>query len=189
MKISGTTYLETNRLFLRPLSVADAPQMFENWASDADSTHFLTWEPHNNLEDVWDNIKIRENKYLLDYFYDWGIVIKGTNTLIGTITVVHQDNRIKMFEIGYVIGKSWWGKGYLPEALDYIVNYLFHATDVRRIEAKCDIRNQQSKKVLEKCGFTFEGILRQRSYSNAGMSDSCMYSILRNESIKPLLEK
>ncbi|MGR8828652.1 GNAT family N-acetyltransferase [Leuconostoc citreum] len=82
MKISGTTYLETNRLFLRPLSVADAPQMFENWASDADSTHFLTWEPHNNLEDVWDNIKIRENKYLLDNFYDWGIVIKGTNTLI-----------------------------------------------------------------------------------------------------------
>ncbi|WP_281420478.1 GNAT family N-acetyltransferase [Leuconostoc miyukkimchii] len=101
---------------------------------------------------------------MLSNFYDWGIVIRSSNTLIGTITVVEQADRIKMLEIGYVIGKAWWGKGYLPEALEKIVNYLFHSTDVRRIEAKCDIRNQQSKKVLEKCGFTFEGVLRQRSY-------------------------
>lgn len=184
MKISGTAYLETNRLYLRPLRVEDAPQMFENWASDSDTTHFLTWGPHKRVEDVWNNIKIRENKYLLSNFYDWGIVIRSTNTLIGTITVVEQDDRIKMLEIGYVIGKAWWGNGYLPEALDKIVSYLVYSTDVRRIEAKCDIRNQQSKKVLEKCGFTFEGVLRLRSYSNAGISDSCMYSILRNESIK-----
>lgn len=184
MSITGTVCLETNRLSLRPLRVEDAPQMFMNWASDLDSTHFLTWEPHRSLEDIRDSIKIRENKYLLYNFYDWGIVIKSTNTLIGTITVVNQDNHIKMFEIGYVIGKAWWGNGYIPEALDSIVKYLFQSSDVRRIEAKCDIRNQQSRKVLEKCSFTLEGVLRQRSYSNAGISDSCMYSILRNEIIK-----
>lgn len=172
-----TAIIQTKRLILRPLTVADAPQMFQNWASSETVTQYLTWTPHTTLEQTKARLSLRE---ALDD-EDWGIVMTETNELIGTINVVGNETDTKTKIIGYVLGESYWGKGYMTEALDAVLNYLFEYTDVNRIVASHDIDNPASGKVMQKSGMTFEGILRKGGRNNRGIIDIALYSRLRED--------
>ena len=98
---------------------------------------------------------------------------------MGVIDVVGEITETQTKIIGYVLGEKFWNKGYMTEALDAVIAYLFDATAVNRIEATHDIANPGSGKVMEKAGMTFEGILRQAARNNQGVVDIAIYSILR----------
>lgn len=158
-----TETLETKRLILRPLSVNDATEMFNNWASDPQVTKYLTQFAHNNKAITKKRLLIHEKNYQAKKILDWGIVVKDTNTLINTITVVEANEDKCSMEIGYVIGRNWWRKGYTSEALDKVIEHLFtNYPWLIRIEATHNIQNPNSGKVTQKCGLQFEGILRQK---------------------------
>lgn len=178
----GSAIIKGKRLLLRPLLITDAKQMFENWASDSKVTKYLRWQAHTSIETVKVSLMKRQEKYQLSNYYDWGIVIQESNQLIGTVSVVNQDEAIKMMELGYALGQNWWGQGYMTEAIDLVVNYLLEQMDVNRLEARCDAENKNSGKVLLKSGFQFEGRLRQAAQNNRGLVDSCVYSLLKNDS-------
>ncbi len=83
--------------------------------------------------------------------------------------------------IGYCIGSRWWHQGITSEAFRAVIAYLFKEVGANRIESQHDPNNPHSGDVMKKCGLRYEGTLRQADYSNKGIVDACMYSILRSE--------
>jgi len=181
MKHQGTRILETDRLMLRPFLSEDARAMFDNWASDPEVTKFLSWPAYQSIDDAHAILKIWLEDYKKPDFYQWAIVLKELNQPIGSISVVNLDHRVDMAEIGYCIGKPWWGRGIMPEAMQAVMSYLFEEVGCQRIEAGHDPNNPASGAVLRKCGLKYEGTLRHRIRSNRGITDVAWYSMLHSE--------
>lgn len=177
----GTRIIETERLILRPFVMADATAMYENWASDPEVTKYVTWPPHSSVEVTRMLLWEWTDGYERPDRYNWGIVLKENGTLIGNISVVHLDEYVEACEIGYCMGKPWWGGGIMTEALKAVVDYLFENVGFNRICARHDPRNIGSGRVMQKAGMTYEGTLRQIYRNNTGICDAAYYSILRSE--------
>lgn len=79
---------------------------------------------------------------------------------IGTISVVGQNDRLKMVHIGYALGRPWWNRGIMSEAFSKIIAFFFEEVKVNRIESQHDPNNPASGRVMVKCGLQYEGTLR-----------------------------
>lgn len=181
MKHQGTKTIETERLLLRQLQVEDAKAMFNNWAKDDEVTRFLTWPAHQDVSMTETVLRQWQKSYQEDSFYQWGIVSKSSQELIGSISVVSVDDRVQSAQIGYCIGKKWWHKGITTEALQAIMKFLFDEVGVNRIEARFDPRNVYSGAVMKKCGMNYEGTHKQADYNNQGICDVSYYALLASE--------
>lgn len=87
----------------------------------------------------------------------------------------------KSAELGYWLGVPFWGKGIMTGAVREVCREAFRRFDIVRIHAEPYARNAASRRVLEKAGFTLEGVLRRSVYKNGEVLDSCIYSLLREE--------
>lgn len=182
MNHCGTKTLETDRLILRRYIKEDAAAMYKNWASDEEVTKFLTWPPHGSQEVSQGLINDWIAQYSNENCYHWCIVLKEYGEEpIGDISVVYMNEKVSMASIGYCIGKAWWHKGIMPEALKAVMDFLFDTVDVNRIELRHDPRNPNSGKVMKKCGMIYEGTLRSSDWSNQGIGDACYYGLLKSE--------
>lgn len=177
----GTKRMETSRLVLRPFVKEDAQAMFHNWASDPEVTKFLSWPAYQSVGDAYAILNIWVPQYSDPTFYQWGIELKEIGQPIGSISVVNQDDRVDMVEIGFCIGKKWWGRGIMTEALNAVMEYLFEEVGVQRIEAGHDPNNPASGAVQRKCGLKYEGTLRRSIRSNQGITDKAVHAILKEE--------
>jgi [ribosomal protein S5]-alanine N-acetyltransferase len=184
MEHLGTKELQTERLILRRLTIEDTESVYNNWANDDEVTYYLSWPTHKDKNVTKGVLENWINNYYKNDFYQWAIVPKEINEPIGTISVVDKNDDIQMVEIGYCIGKQWWNKGITSEALNAIIKYFFEEIKVNRIEAWHDIKNQNSGKVMAKCGMKCEGHLRQSRKNNTGISDNIIYGILLEEYLK-----
>ena len=182
MKNLGTKELETERLILRKFTLDDAKDMFNNYGSDSDTSKYLVWNTHKNIEDSISYIKDVLEKYQKDNFYCWGVVLKETNALFGAISVIDLDIKNHTAEVGYCYGSKWWGNGYATESFKRVIQFLFDDVGVETIYADHCLSNLASGKVMEKCGLKKEGILRKRMYDKEGiLNDLVSYSILKEE--------
>ena len=186
--------LETERLLLRRMRMEDIPDVFE-YASDPEVARFTTWEAHKSISDSEQFVTWVVNAYANPHgegwaargyanpessSFTWGIVLKESGKLIGTIgiSVNHRDARA---EIGYAIGRPCWGRGLTTEAVQVVIKYAFEELGLNRIEARCDPENIGSARVMEKSGMTFEGVLRAQMFVKGRYDDLKIYSILRRE--------
>ena len=182
MQHKGTVTLETERLILRRITLADCEAAFRNWVNDAEVTKYLRWPPHGDISVTravygdWVSAYVNDNR-----FYQWAIVPKALNEPIGTIGAVDMDDRTDKIHIGYCIGRAFWGQGYTAEALSCLITFFFEEVDANRIESQHDPNNPASGRVMQKCGMTYEGTLRAADYSNRGIVDACMYAILKRD--------
>lgn len=181
MRHSGTQRLETERLVLRRFVNQDAAAMYRNWAADEDVTKYLTWPPHSNQEISQKVIEEWVKAYDSENYYLWAIVLKENGEPIGSISVVSMNEDVSMVQVGYCIGKTWWHKGIMTEALQAVIDYLFDIVNVNRIECKHDPRNPNSGKVMRKCGMKYEGTMRSSYRNNQGICDACYYALLKSE--------
>lgn len=181
MKHIGTTTLETERLLLRRLTIDDAESMFNNWASDDEVTKYLTWPTHKTIDNSKWFINFCLDGYKNTSFYNWAIELKDTHELIGNISVVNVLEETSGMELGWVIGKKYWGNGYVPEAAKCIMGILFEDVGVNCIFAQYDINNPKSGRVMQKLGMKYEGTIRQCNKNNQGIVDCARYSILKSE--------
>jgi ribosomal-protein-alanine N-acetyltransferase len=184
MEHLGTKKLDTKRLVLRRFEIDDAEYIFKNWANDDEVTKYLTWSSHKNIDET---IEIRK-KWMKEYekndFYQWAIVLKEINEPIGSISVVKQSDDIKMVHIGYCIGKKWWNKGIVSEALNALIKFFFEEVGIKRIESRHDPNNPNSGKVRAKCGMKYEGHMRQADKNNQGIVDYIEYGIIAEDYFK-----
>lgn len=182
MKNCGTQRIETDRLILRRYKIEDADAMYKNWASDSEVTKFLTWQPHPSVDVSRSIIEDWLKEYSDKKYYQWAIVLKDNgNEPIGGISVVHMNEDISMVHIGYCLGRAWWRRGIMSEALKAVTDFMFDTVEVDRVESRHDPRNPNSGKVMQKCGMKYEGTLRSADWNNQGICDACYYALLRSE--------
>lgn len=181
MNHTGTIEIQTERLILRRCQASDAEVMFRNWCNDEEVTRYLTWPAHGSLEVSEQVARHWSEQYEDESFYQWMIVPLELNEAIGTISVVGQDETVAAVEMGYCIGRPWWGRGYVSEAFRAVIRHLFEEVGVNRITAKHHADNLASGRVMEACGLRYEGCTRQSNLSNAGLADAKHYAILRSD--------
>jgi len=178
----GTHQIETERLILRRFKPSDAEYMFRNWATDSEVSKFLSWNPHKNLNETNQIVDIWINDYAKKNRYNWAIELKGFHEIIGQISLVGLNEKYYSCEIGYSVGRFFWGKGIMTEALKAVISYLFSDIGMNRIEAKYNTLNPASGRVMQKAGMVHEGILRQVQIDKYGdFYDLAVYSILKSE--------
>ncbi|MBW4494589.1 MAG: GNAT family N-acetyltransferase [Oscillatoria princeps RMCB-10] len=172
--------LETDRLLLRKMTMEDAADMFE-YASNPDVAKFTTWRAHKSVEDSELFLRAVMDEYRKHEPSSWGIEEKFERKLIGTCGFANWSPSDFRGEIGYALSRKYWGKGYMTEAVRAAIDFGFRTLQLNRIEARCEIKNIASARVMEKAGMRFEGILRQHAFYKGAFRDLKMYSILRKE--------
>lgn len=149
--VKGT--LVSKRLVLRAIKKEDAESIYNNWASDPEVTKFLTWQTHKNpattqkIVDEW----VKEYKDEPKTFR-FGIALKDSEELIGAIDVV--DFKDHCPELGYCLSRKYWNNGYMTEACQTFIKYLFDI-GYKKITICAKEDNIASMRVIEKCGFHF----------------------------------
>lgn len=180
LKHKGTVRLETFRLILRRAELKDAEPMFRNWADDPEVTKYLTWQPHGNVEVTKNVLADWVKSYNREDYYQWMIVLKDISEPIGSI-MASTVGRARSAHIGYCIGKKWWHRGIMSEALQAVMDYLFDEVGYHRVESMHDSNNPNSGKVMAKCGMRYEGTLRMADRNNQGICDACYYGLLEQD--------
>ena len=101
---------------------------------------------------------------------------------VGTISLtVGGDVYRRSGELGYWLGEEFWGRGIMTAAVQRICREGFERFDLVRIYAEPFASNTASRRVLEKAGFTLEGVMRRGVYKDGQVLDYCMYALLRDE--------
>jgi len=172
--------LETERLRLRKISLADADHIFA-YACHEKVTEYVTWETHRSLADTKLFIAYIFEKYEKQTVAPWGIVCKETDKLLGTIDFVWWDSNQQKAEVGYALAYDYWGKNIMTEALKAVINFGFSKMDLVRIQGKCLGANKGFARVMEKAGLTYEGTKRKSFFLKGTHHDIKMYSIIDNE--------
>jgi len=172
--------LETDRLVLKAISLNHLHDVYE-YASDPTTSKYLLWMPHKNINDTKDYLKYIELLYSKGKFYDWGIHLKSNDKMIGTVGFTTLDHIMNSGSVGYVLNTKYTGKGFASEALKTVINFGFSVLKLERLEARFIIENKASQRVLEKCGFIYGGIEREKmlvkgKYKNIGFS----YKLITN---------
>lgn len=177
MERPGTVKVETNRLILRPFSYSDIEPMFRNWASDPEVTKYVTWFAHSSTDVTREFVESCIVQYNSPMYFNWAIELKESCEPIGSIGVVKISEDFKVAEIGYCIGRAYWNQRYTSEALYSLIEYLFCKTTFEVIEARHDIRNPNSGKVMHHCGMKYIGVQQASQLTKEG--DPLTYVIYR----------
>ena len=110
-----------------------------------------------------------------------GIESADSGTLLGTCALWAINAQCRRAEIGYILDSRAWGRGFMHEALSALLDYAFTELNLNRVEADSDSRNERSARLLDRLGFTKEGLFRERCIVDGEVSDSAMYGLLRRE--------
>ena len=181
MNKTGTKRLETERLILRRFTAEDAEAMYRNWASDPEVTEFLTWPPHRSPEITRMLLEDWVSRYEEGGYFQWAIELKELGEVIGSIAAVKLNEATEAADIGYCMGRAWWGRGIMPEALGAVMDYLFDEVGLNRIAACHDALNPKSGRVMDKAGMKLEGVWRQAGKNNRGICDEVWHAMLRSD--------
>ncbi|TVX93388.1 GNAT family N-acetyltransferase [Paenibacillus agilis] len=169
--------LYTDRLHLRKMKVSDSSSLFSIW-SDPDVTKFMNVTSFTDEDQAKDMIKLLDELSQNNKAIRFSIIEMESNEIIGSCGFNYLDFEHAKAEIGYDIAKAYWGKGYASEAVRSLLDYGFSDLQLNRIEAKVELDNVSSIKLLQKLNFTFEGTLRQYERVNGRFNDLHMYSKL-----------
>lgn len=170
IKLSG------NEIVVREYKDTDLANLMQE-INDPDIAQNTLTIPHPYTEDdahFW--ITHTQKEYSREQKTSLPLAITLNNQLIGAVGL---DN-IQAFkaEIGYWLGKNHRGNRYVPEAVNLLVEYAFKELKLARVYAKIFKGNTGSKRVVEKCGFKYEGTLKKDEIKNGKLLDVDVYAII-----------
>ena len=147
--------LTTDRLILRPWRESDAGILYK-YAKDPEIGPAAGWPPHTSVEDSLDVIRT-----VFSAPETYAVVLKETGEPVGSIGLLFgEGSHITEIlsveaEIGYWIGKTYWGQGLIPEAVQCILHRCFTDLDINAAWGAYYDGNTKSRRVMDKCGFRF----------------------------------
>ena len=148
-----------------------------------DLTWFTEWNNDPEYKGPYEPLENNTLKEIQEWFdsekktESWVITDKQGNPLGQIITGPQGD----YYWLGYILHPEHRGRGYTTEAVKLLVDHLFTTNKIVRIQAECNLENRASVRVLEKAGFTYEGLKRKAAYIQGVYMDGALYSILRDE--------
>ena len=145
--------LKTPRLILRPWTMEDLPDFYE-YASIDGLGQMAGWTPHKST---------RESEMILRMFIGgkktFAVELKETGKVIGSVGIEEPDpdpeKELLGREIGYALHKAYWGRGLMPEAVKAVISWCFGTLNYDYLTCSHFDWNNQSKRVIEKCGFRY----------------------------------
>ena len=171
--------LETPNLRLRELVPADSPAILRIFG-DPEVTRFYDFDTFNSIEQASDLIHRQAQRFERGEAIRWGITQRADNMVIGTIgLIVNQPSATG--GLGYDLGRSYWRRGIMSEALAIVIRYAIRSVNLNRLQALVMPGNEASAKLLAKLGFTEEGTLRQYAFFKGKYQDLRCFSLIWEE--------
>ena len=172
--------LETPRLRLRKLTMRDASDMYR-YCQDREVARHVLWEAHTSILETRAYIRYNLYQYRSGEPGSWGIVLRETGRVVGTIGYMSYNADNSTVEIGYSLAREQWSKGLMTEALRAVIDETFRTLKVHRIEAMHFTDNPASGRVMEKCGMTQEALLKSHTWHDGQWKDCAVYRLLKEE--------
>lgn len=158
MKAPST--IQTPRLVLRRPRVGDAEAIFARYASDREVTRYVGWPVHASVEDTRSFLAFSDAEWEHWPAGAYLVFARAGGALLGSTGLSFETPQRAM--TGYVLSRDAWGQGYATESLQAMID-LAPTCGVRRLYAICHVDHAASYRVLEKCAFVREGVLRRHS--------------------------
>ncbi|MHA1575876.1 MAG: GNAT family N-acetyltransferase [Candidatus Thorarchaeota archaeon] len=186
MKLQIPVKIETERLILRPYSKDDGPAYYK--MSQRNKPHLERYEAENPVMSI--TTEEDATKLMLDFGDVWekgnpffiGVFLKESGTFVAQIYAGIVDQNLPEFGIGFFADVEHEGNGYVTEAVKGLIRVLFEKLHVHRIRTECDYSNLRSIRVMERCGFVKEGLIRdnKRSMDNS-FTSTLLYGLLKSD--------
>lgn len=171
LTVNAAERIETPRLMLRKPRPEDAEGILARYASDPDVTRFLSWPRHASLDATRAFLEFSDREWARWPAGPYLVESREDGRLLGSTGLAFESPSCA--STGYVFAKDAWGKGYATEALGAIVE-LARGLGLVRLYAVCHIEHSQSRRVLEKCRFARERVLRRHSeFPNLRSGELC----------------
>ena len=172
--------IDTERLAVRLVVDSDLPALMEVNSNEEVTAllPYATWRSAADAEAWLHRMRGIEATGLAFQFV---LVLKSVERAIGTCLLFRFEEGSARAELGYALGRAHWGQGLMQEALTALFGAAFGTMGLRRLEAEVDTGNRSSARLLQRLGFTKEGLLRQRWVTKGKARDVEMYGLLRNE--------
>jgi len=167
------------RLRLRALDARDADALFA-LHSDAQVMRYWSTPPWRERAQAVTHIERMQRERQQAEFYPWVATLDG-DVLMGTCSLFALSREHARAEIGYALRREFWGRGFAQEMLGLALAHAFDAIGLNRIEADIDPENAPSCRLVERVGFTREGLLRERWRVGGGAQDTALYALLARE--------
>ncbi|UCG62199.1 MAG: GNAT family N-acetyltransferase [Candidatus Zixiibacteriota bacterium] len=172
--------IEGDKINLRFITKGDALSIYQYAADEAISRYTHIPHPYN-LDDAYDFVKLTQSDRKRKAAYHYGLENRETGQIIGMIGLIALFPMHRKAELGYWLAKPFWGRGIITEAIEKIVEFAFVTLKLHRVYAHVFPDNKASIRVLEKCGFTREGLIREGFVQRGKYVSVYMYSILEDE--------
>lgn len=180
MRYTEFQELDTPRLHLRRITMADAKAYYERLGSSAEVTKFMLFQPHKDISDSVASIEKNLRRYETGRNYRWVIAEKETDELMGVIDLLGFDEENSTCSFAYMLGTDFWGRGYGTEALEAVFGFAFEKMEIQRIEADHFGSNAASGAVMRKVGMTYLGTIANKYEKDGVLYDAPQYAITRS---------
>jgi [ribosomal protein S5]-alanine N-acetyltransferase len=173
--------LETERLIIREFKRSDLSSV-QLYAEDPVVARYMDWGPNTERQTrEFIDVAISFAKEKPRRNFEFAMTLKENGELIGGcgLRVVHSLNQTA--EIGYVLNREFWKRGFALEAANAVINYGFEDLKLHRLCARCDARNLASARVMERGGMRREGHFLRDTLIKNDWRDTFFYAILRDE--------
>jgi ribosomal-protein-alanine N-acetyltransferase len=169
--------LHTERLVLREVSAGDAAEIFF-LRSNEQVLQYLDKAPATSVEEAAAFIQRIQEDQSKTAGILWGITVKNSPNIIGTVGFWQMQKEHYRAEIGYALHPGYQGRGIMDEALKAVLAYGFETMKLHSVEANINPANNASRKLLEKNGFIKEAYFKENYFFNGRFIDSEIYSLL-----------
>lgn len=174
--------LAGGRGLVRDLRLSDAPSLFA-MLTPSEVARFVS-PPPATVEGferfiAWSHRRREEGTCL-----GFGVVAHGMDDAVGLIQVRQLDPAWSTAEWGFAVGSAFWGTGLFVECARLVVDFVFEALQVHRLEARASVRNGRGNGVLAKLGAVREGVLRQAFFRDGRYTDQILWAILQEEWVR-----
>ena len=174
----------TARIVVRPYRADDAEALFA--AIDESRADLAPWLPwvgrHESADDTRDFCLRALANWIARTTLEVGVFDARDGRPLGATGFPRLDWRARTFEIGYWLRRSAVGQGFISEAVREVTRFACEELAANRVEIRCDARNERSRRVAERLGFTLEGRLRNNELDPAGQPrDTLVFALIPDD--------
>jgi [ribosomal protein S5]-alanine N-acetyltransferase len=171
---------DLGKYILREHSDEDYKAFFDYYADERVNKYILTEIP-KTLEEARQDLHYWRNIFYTNNGIYFTIADKETNLMVGTAGLGSYNRYNSRIEISYDVDHRHWRRGIASTVVLALIKYTFDTLSINRVEAITSIYNKASICLLEKCGFNYEGKLRQHRFHLGKYVDVYSFSVLRDE--------